>query len=154
METKNQPPKISQFNDIPWHDAKFLGMSIVRDEKQELDVVCWFLRLWQEDFRALKKAILVFEQATIVRANLDLDGKRVAADDIANALCMADSELKQQVERELRYEQHPLKDHLHFQLDLIDPGGQVNVFAKSFRLVWHDYELPYGAGIFPPGAAV
>ena len=144
-DIKNQRPESHQFNEIPWHDAKFLGMSIFRDEKQGLDLVYWFLRIWQEDFRSLKKAIMIFEEATIVRTNLDLDGKRVAADDIADASCMADSELKRQVERELRYEQHPLRDHFHFQLDLIDPGGQVNVFAKSFRLVWVDYDLPYGA---------
>lgn len=150
----NRSIEVDRFNDIPWHDSKFLGLSVFQDEKLGLDIVCWFLRLWQNDPRSLRKAILIFEGATIVRTNLDLDGKRVVADDISDASCMSDSELKRQIEKELFYEHYPLADYFHFQLNLVDPGGQISVFAKSFRLVWVDYELPYGTGVFPPGSAV
>lgn len=127
-----------RFNRLPWHDSKLIGVKLLRSGDGLTDEVHLAIRLlsdprpghyrWQDVDLALK-------DCTIIKLDLDLSGKRLCADDISEAFCAVESELKTQIERELKYEQEPLAQFLHFRISMIPPGGSIDIFARHFELV-------------------
>ncbi|HSA92231.1 MAG TPA: hypothetical protein VLE48_04415 [Terriglobales bacterium] len=126
----------SRFNDLDLHDSKLLGVHLVRDASERVDDVVLDIRLRpQQGESAWRDVQLRFRDCTILKMNLDLDGKRVCADDIATNLCSSDSPLREELERgQLKYEKEPLADYLLFQIQLIHPGGEIDLFARDFEL--------------------
>lgn len=127
-----------KFNALNWHDSKLIGICLVRDESGTADTVRLDLRMidYTEPFRSRwKQATLLLKECTLLRLDIDLDGKRVCSDSIWSATCARDSSLKEEIERvQLRNEVKPLANYLHFEIRLIEPGGRVDAFAKSFEL--------------------
>ncbi len=127
-----------RFNRISWHDSKLLAAQILRSPGGQCDEVSLNVRLrvgpngiqWKE-------ARVRFKDCTLVLLDLDLAGKRVCGDDIATAYCERDSALKERIQRDrLRREPNALAAFLHFCVSLIYPGGQINIFAKDFELLF------------------
>src|SRR5437762_60066 len=80
---------IRRFNDIRWHDSKLLCFSLSRSDSSEQVTLSLMLRNEQGEFVATEA---VFLQSTYVNMDVDLEGKRVCADDISSGQCYASSE--------------------------------------------------------------
>jgi hypothetical protein len=129
MSVQNTGSTIERFNAVRWHDSKLLGLSLCRVERA--DHVKIFLGLLEEG-GLLTPTELVFEDPTYIALQVDLEGKRLCADDISSAKCHASSEWIRRLS-----EQNPLDNfggYLHFEIDLIPPGGTIDILAKDFVL--------------------
>ena len=136
LKTK-QEEICARFNSFDLHDSKLLSVHIVRDESDDSDHVQLETKLKPlRGEQPWKGAQLRFKDCTIIKLDLDLDGKRVCSDDIACNLASIDSSLKQRIEKEqLPYETEPLADYVHFHIVMTHPGGTIDVFARDFDLI-------------------
>jgi len=91
----------------------------------------------------MQKAELIFYDCKIIRMDLDLVGKRMCSDDIESNVCLLNSLLKKQIEEEYftnvrgvvkLSEKDVLAGYLHFSIHLVEPGGDIDIFAKDFEL--------------------
>jgi len=126
-----------RFNDLKWHDSKLIGYSVLPSKDGSTHDV-HFQMEWLTDYKegipSWAEGKLTIRDCTVIKADLDLDGKHVCDDSIANALCVKESDLKREIEHEqLKHEQKPLAEYLHFRILLIAPGGEINLFAKGFN---------------------
>jgi hypothetical protein len=78
----------------------------------------------------LTPAEIVFTGSTYVALEVDLEGKRVCADDISGAECYASSEWIRTLSE--RNPHDSFEGYLHFEIGLIPPGGTINILAKDF----------------------
>ena len=127
---------ISEFAKLPWHDAKLLEVRVFRDKITDQDNLSCAI-----DFETVRnswrRAIVLFRNCTLVKMDIDLDGKKVCADSISRATCEINSPLKKSLEEEqLKSERNPLLDYYHFYIGLVPPGGGLNIFAKDFDVTW------------------
>ena len=129
MTTQTKDSTIQRFNAIPWHDSKLLGLSFYRENS--LEVVKISLHVLEEQ-GALKPAELIFRESTYVKLEIDLEGKSQCSDDISWANCSAESDWLRTLSAENRYDS--FDGFLHFKIELIPPGGEINILAKDFTL--------------------
>jgi len=120
---------IERFNAIRWHDSKLIGLSFLRAGSEEQVRISLLLR---REGEALEPAEMVFRESTYVEVDVDLDGKRVCADDIADAQCLASSDWMRKLSE--RNPHDSFDGYLHFEIELIPPGGTINILAKDFAL--------------------
>ena len=69
---------------------------------------------------------------------VDLLGIRFTGGDIATAFCEGGAALKEELESrffDLPQGNDPYEGILHFQMRLIPPGGEINVFARNFVMI-------------------
>jgi hypothetical protein len=130
MNTLARDSIIQRFNANSWHDAKLLSLSFYRKGSQEQVSVS--LQLPGAN-GVLTSAELVFRESTYVRIEVDLEGKRVCADDISDAECRVSSDWMMALSNQNPHDS--FEDYLHFQIDLIPPGGTISVLAKDFALI-------------------
>ena len=129
MTNQTKDSTIQLFNAIPWHDSKLLGLSFYRENS--LEVVKISLQLLEEQ-GALKPVELIFLESTYIKLEVDLEGKSQCSDDISWANCSAESDWLQTLSAENRYDS--FEGFLHFKIELIPPGGEINILAKDFTL--------------------
>jgi hypothetical protein len=118
---------VQRFNRIRWHDSKLLGLSFYRADSEEQVKIS--LQLFGEG-GVFTPTEMIFRESTYVDLKVDLEGKRVCADDISGAECNASSEWIRALS-----EQNPhdsFEGYLHFEIYLIPPGGKINILAKDF----------------------
>ncbi len=120
---------IQRFNSIRWHDSKFLGLCFYRAGSEEYVKIS--LQLLGES-GVLRAMDLIFKGSTYVSVEVDLEGKRLCADDISGAECYASSEWQRTLSERNRHDN--FEGYLHFEVGLIPPGGTVNVLATDFAL--------------------
>ena len=126
----------SAFTKLPWHDAKLLELRIARDSELDQDNLACIVE-FMAAHNSWRRAVVTLRNCTIVKVDLDLDGKRICADSIFSATCERDPALKTSLEAgQLRGERHPLADYYHFHILLVSPGGELSVFAKDFDVAW------------------
>jgi hypothetical protein len=130
MNTQTKDEIIQRFNAITWHDAKLLSLSFYRTGSEEQIRISLQLRRGQG---VLTPAELVFRESTWVSIEVDLEGKRVCADDISDADCRASSDWMMALSNQNR--QDSFEEYLHFQIDLIPPGGTISILAKDFAFI-------------------
>jgi len=140
MSTESGSPEdiCSRFNSVHWHDSKLVGVQISHTKEDLPDDVYFEIELLtnpQTTNHRRTKTRLIMKDCTIIKLDLDLAGKFVCAHDISTGFCTQESLLKRQIERELKYEQKPLAEYLHFTISLIPPGGEINLFARDFELL-------------------
>ncbi len=82
LKTK-QEEICARFNSFDLHDSKLLSVHVVRNESGHSDDVLLDINLhpWRGELNG-KGAQLRFNDCTIIKLDLDLDGKRVCSDDI------------------------------------------------------------------------
>lgn len=128
-----------RFNSLHWHDSKLTNVQMLRNENSHTDDLHLSIKLLvnaEPGNYVWNKVKIVIKECTILKLDLDLDGKRVCSDQIARAFCSTASSLKSQIEQEqLKAEVNPLLEYLHFSILLIPPGGEINIFAKDFELI-------------------
>jgi hypothetical protein len=127
MTVQTTSSTIQRFNSIHWHDSKLLSVSFYRSASEELVKIS--LQLLGEG-GLLTEADLIFKGSTYVKLEVDLEGKRVCADDISDAECYASSEWTRALSE--RNPHDSFEGYLHFSISLIPPGGAINVLAKDF----------------------
>ena len=127
MSMQTMGSTIQRFNNIRWHDSKLLGVSFYRSASEELVRISLQL-LGQGNL--LTATDLIFKGSTYIKLEVDLEGKRVCADDISDAECYASSEWARALSE--RNPHDSFEGYLHFTISLIPPGGRVNVLAKDF----------------------
>jgi hypothetical protein len=129
------------FNKYDFHDSKLISFKLIRKELGNgfiSEDICFTLKLlerMQEGRTQLTNAKLILKDCRIIKMDIDLVGKRLCADDIANAKCEINSDLKSSLQSGyLKYEEGALNDYLHFNITLIPPGGTIDILAKKFEL--------------------
>lgn len=120
---------IQRFNAIRWHDSKLLGLSFYRASSEEQVRIS--LQLLGEG-GILTPTEIIFKESTYVNLEVDLEGKRVCADDISEAECHAASEWIRALSA--RNPHDSFDGYLHFEIALIPPGGKINILAKDFAV--------------------
>jgi len=124
----------ARFNKLEWHDSKLRSFAIVRDHDDK-DNVVFSLELRGMSEQEFTPATLTLEDATYLRAEVDLEGKSECSDDISSAVCEIESVLKKELlESQLKYSPAALDGYYLFDIYLIPPGGRIQVFARNFRL--------------------
>lgn len=139
-----QPADISEsFNRLPWHDSKLTGVYI--HHRGDVDDVLMDVQL-REPSVGLTPVTIVLEDAVFFFCDLDLQGKRECSDDICSASCSAESEMKNRIQKErLKYSLDAIKDYFHFHFYMIPPGGTLDIFAASFKLI-HKRDASFNTG--------
>jgi hypothetical protein len=127
MSIQTANSTIQRFNATRWHDSKLLGLCFFRKGSEEQVKITLQLL---EDGGALKPVDLVFKGSTYVELEVDLEGKRVCADDIVSAECYSSSEWTRTLSERSPYDS--FEGYLHFHISLIPPGGTINILAKDF----------------------
>jgi hypothetical protein len=120
---------LQRFNAIRWHDSKLLGLSVLRAGTED-DVKLSLLLLGEGG--SLSPAELVFRGSTYIKLEVDLEGKRACADDISDAQCLASSDWLQALSQQNPHDN--FQGYLHFEIELIPPGGAIHILAKGFAL--------------------
>ncbi len=122
------------FNKLEWHDSTLLSFAIVRDD-DDRDNVVFSLELRGISEQEFTPATLTLEDATFLRAEVDLEGKSECSDAISSAVCAIESALKKELlESQLKYSPTALDGYYLFDIYLIPPGGRIQVFARNFKL--------------------
>jgi hypothetical protein len=123
-----------RFNGLEWHDSKLRSFAVVRHD-EDRDNVVLNLELRGISERELTPATLTLEDATYLRADVDLDGKSECSDDISRAVCEIESDLKKELlNSQFKYSPTALDGYYLFDIYLIPPGGRIQVFAKNFKV--------------------
>jgi hypothetical protein len=126
------------FNRLPWHDSKLRGVCV--QHRGNIDDVILDIELWDSNYKLIPVKI-VLEDTSFFLCDLDLRGKRACSDDISDAICCTESELKNKIQEErlplspVKLEADALKNDFHFWFYLIPPGGTIDVIAANFRLI-------------------
>jgi hypothetical protein len=134
----------TRFSKLHWHDSKLLDLHLLRvpgkrkyDLRLDLDLIIAYAE--GEIERNNKSAI--FRECRIVQMDLDLLGVVICGGDIGSATCYADAvELERENREKARQfgfpqSYNPLEKCLGFFIEMINPGGEIIVFAKDFELV-------------------
>jgi len=134
----------ARFSQLYWHDSKLLDLHLVKhaekkryDLRLDLDLIVSFSEGRIE--RSNKSAL--FRECRIVRMDLDLLGVLICGGDIGSAVCYSDAvELERKNKdkaRQFDFPQsyNPLEKCLGFLIEMINPGGEIIVFARDFELV-------------------
>jgi hypothetical protein len=123
-----------RFNKLEWHDSKLRSFGVVRDD-DDGDNVVLNLELRGISEQELTPATVTLEDATYLRADVDLEGKAECSDDISTAVCEGESALKKELlESQLKHSPTALDGYYLFDIYLVPPGGRIQVFARSFKL--------------------
>ena len=120
---------MQRFNDHLWHDSKLRGMSVYRSDRREVVTLSVLLR--QRDAPPVLVDV-TFLQSVYCSCDLDLEGKRLCSDDIESASCNASSSWRDEIVRG-----HPgdsFDEYCHFNVNLIEPGGTIDVLAVDFEV--------------------
>jgi hypothetical protein len=120
---------IQRFNAIQWHDSKLLGLAFYRAGSEEQLKIS--LQLLGPGGNLIPTDLMLIE-STYIALEVDLEGKRVCSDDIAGAVCYASSEWIRALSE--RNPHDSFEGYLHFKINLIPPGGNINILAKDFIL--------------------
>ena len=118
---------IQRFKMIRWHDSKLLGLCFYRVGSRELVKISMQLL---DEKGAHRSVDLIFEESTYVQLEVDLEGKSQCSDDISDAECSGESEWLRALSERSPYDS--FEGYLHFRIDLIPPGGAINILAKDF----------------------
>jgi hypothetical protein len=142
-ETAKIRDTCERFSQVKWHDSKLLDLQLVKraDRKQydlrlDLDLVIGFS---QGRTERSKKCVL-FEECRIVQTDLDLLGLLMCDGAIASAVCYTDAiELERRMrdkaeQFDLPESYNPLEECLGFLIEMINPGGEIVVFARDFDI--------------------
>jgi len=137
---------VKTFQSYPWHDAKLESIHIgAGDVSVAPSITLWLNmadQVGQQSTWARHR--LSFVDCRAIFANIDLIGAACSGSEISGAYCHVDSELrKRRAEEivsqggafELGAEQlSSLDKYVLFTLDLIHPGGSIQVLAMDYRL--------------------
>lgn len=130
MSTASMPSSvIERFEAIHWHDSKLTGLAVQR--RSGTDEVVLFVTLPTLE-SAPVSATLKFAHSTYLEVRLDLEAKRLCADDVSDGRCFSSSDWLGALAEANPYDS--FAGFLHFQLDLIPPGGWIRLLAKDFEL--------------------
>jgi hypothetical protein len=111
-------------------DSKLLGVSLHRTEGEEQVTLSLLLG---KDWDSLAPTDVTFRNATYVRLDMGLDGKRVCSDDISHGVCRPSSDWLKSLSEVNPFDN--FTGYLHFEVMLIPPGGKIDVLATDFMLV-------------------
>ncbi|HEY6802125.1 MAG TPA: hypothetical protein VI306_00980 [Pyrinomonadaceae bacterium] len=142
-ETVKNRDAREKFSQVQWHDSKLLDLQLVKhadrkqyDLKLDLDLSIGFSQGRTE--RSTKSAL--FEGCRIIQADLDLLGVLMCDGAIASAICYEDAvdlerKMRDKVEQfDFPESYNPLEQCLGFLIEMINPGGEIVVFARDFHL--------------------
>ena len=126
------------FVKLPWHDAKMLELRLFRDSIFDQDNLACSVE-FEISRGSWRRAVVLIQDCTIVKIDLDLDGKKVCSDSIFKATCEIKSSFRRSREvGQLKNESNPLDDYYHFNIVLVSPGGELSIIAKGFEVAWED----------------
>lgn len=136
-----------RFSQVQWHDSKILDLHLVRDgEKKQYDlrVELNLIVSFSKGRTERSKKVALFEGCRIIQTDLDLLGVLLCDGAIAGAVCYADPiELERKIRDkaalfDMPESYNPLEKCVGFLIEMINPGGELVVFARNFQLISQD----------------
>jgi hypothetical protein len=133
----------SRFSEVRWHDSKLLDLCLLKDnlrKRYDMRLSLDLIIGWREGIIERSKKNAYFRECRILKTDLDLLGVLICGGDIASATCYADAvELEKGSDKVRQFgfpqNHNPLEDCLGFLIEMINPGGEIIVFARNFELV-------------------
>lgn len=142
--TKNKSDICAKFSQVFWHDSELLNVHLLRDSEKnqydlrlDLNVITGF----SEGRAETSRKIAVFSDCRIVRADFDLLGVLACGGAIAAGVCYEDAIELERRKRDkaqdfdLPDSSNALAECLGFLIEMINPGGEIAVFARDFELI-------------------
>jgi len=135
MEDDRLQQICERFDKLHWHDSKLVGFSIAPGLTSLNDEVRLDVDMAGQKAR---RFTIVFVECALVKLDFDLLGKRYCSDDISNAYCQRDSDLKARIGSGNSYyeiiKDAKLEQNLHFKIKLIEPAGETDILAQNFEI--------------------
>lgn len=134
----------ARFNEVRWHDSKLISFQLLPKNDNQTHDIGLDLKLLtnaQHGNCDWEDGRLEIEECRVIQLNLDMLGIQLCGGDIANAFCEKASAMKEGLEDtqiqhfDLPQGDDPFADIIHFRILLIHPGGEINIFAKNFKLI-------------------
>jgi hypothetical protein len=122
------------FNNLDLHDSKLLSFQMIRlnADAGGNDSFCIDIKYLRVDGSYVNKK-LMFNECRLLLIDIDLVGKFLCADDILSNSCRSDSDLKRDIiKKYFSNEERVLDDYFHFNIIMIPPGGNIDIFARGF----------------------
>ena len=117
-----------RFDDLGWHDAALGRVTIYHEGMEDrVSIAIGFTG------RSQLSTVVTFRHCAYVQMDIDLIGRQQCSDHIATAYCSESSPWLDKLKSE--NPQYDYKDLLHFKVELISPGGILDVLARDFIAV-------------------
>ena len=118
-----------RFGELLWHDSELREISLFRSDSLD----CLRIRVMMRLEKSARRLVdITFRDSTNFEADLDLAGKQLCSDAIWSASCLPSSSWRDKI-----MQNHPgngFEGQLHFRIDLVDPGGLINILARDFSV--------------------
>lgn len=121
---------IQEFEKLRWHDAKLLNLSLYRNSSNGNETKITVSFELESGWSPLIS--IIFIDSTYLKMAVDLEGKRVCSDSIESASCYKASEWITALTQTNPYDN--FSGYLHFNINLIHPGGSIDILAKGFLI--------------------
>jgi hypothetical protein len=133
----------TRFSEVRWHDSKLLDLCLLKDgttKKYDLRLSLDLIVGSREGVIERSKKSALFRECRILQTDLDLLGVLICGGDIASATCYPDAvELEKGRDKARQFDfaqdHNPLEKCWGFLIEMINPGGEIIVFARDFELV-------------------
>ncbi len=141
MDDQTGRSVVERFNSESWHDARLVSIALRRNlEAIRDDIVCKII--FPRGRAAGRRATLIFSDCAVIKADIDLVGKRECGDAIWVATC--ESALPTKVTAGGAVQAMAEKAGTHapkwrFHITLIPPGGDLDIIARGFELTPDDW---------------
>jgi hypothetical protein len=131
------------FSRLHWHDSRLLDLHLLKITEArlyELQLDIDFIEKKVGSTYERNRRIITFKECRIIQLDLDLLGLLFCGGDISNAWCHKDAasfekdKRNKVVQFDFPQEHNPLDQCVGFQIEMIHPGGEINVIAKRFEL--------------------
>jgi len=134
-----------RFSQLHWHDSKLLDLCVLkqdREKRYDIQVTLDLITVYRQGSGPDScKKNAIFKNCRSIQTDLDLLGVLICGGAISSATCYQDAvdfETKRRNgTRQFDFpESHnPLEKCMVFLIEMINPGGEIVVFARDFQLV-------------------
>ncbi len=133
----------ARFSQVPWHDSELIDLHLLRipeksqyDLRLDVDLITGYTKEGPE----MTRSSVNFVGCRIIKADFDLLGILICSGAIASGVCYPDpTELERRKSpnaQEFGFPQdhNPLEKCVGFLIEMINPGGELSIFAQDFEL--------------------
>jgi len=134
-----------RFSQLHWHDSKLLDLCVLKqdgEKKYDIQLTLNLIMVYRQGggVETSKKRV-VFKECRGIEADLDLLGVLICGGAIGSATCYSDAvdfkrrRTNKAGQFDFPESYNPLEKCLAFFIEMINPGGQIIVFARDFELL-------------------
>lgn len=131
------------FSQLHWHDSRLSNLNLLKiteAKSYELQLDIDFIEVVAGRPYERNRRIITFKECRLIQLDLDLLGLLFCGGDISNAWCHKDAigfekDKRNKIEQfDFPQKHNPLDLCVGFQIQMVHPGGEIHVIARSFEL--------------------